>query len=170
VAGVAGEANGLSERRESGPRPTSLWPPGPWVGWLWRGAFISGHSANQFLRFCLVGASGVVVNYLVMLALFESARLPYVAASMAAFLVANLTNFILNKVFTFNDRRTSGRVLARQYVGFLGVSLLGLGINLAVLILLVEGAEMHPVPANLVGVLAATVSNFLGSKLYAFRR
>ncbi len=51
----------------------------------------------------------------------------------------------------------------------LGVTLLGLGINLGVLVALVELTSLDPVLANLAGVLVATLSNFLGNKLYAFK-
>jgi putative flippase GtrA len=47
---------------------------------------------------------------------------------------------------------------------------LGLGINLGVLVALVELAALHPVLANLVGIVAATVSNFAGNRLFTFRR
>ncbi len=155
--------------RQSGPRPERLLPLGPWLRWGWQGMFIPGHSANQFLRFCLVGTSGVGVNALVMWALFDGLGLHYALASVCAFLVANLSNFALNKVFTFADHGWGGSRVASQYLRFLGVSLVGLVINLAVLVALVELLALDPVLANLIGVLLATVSNFLGSKFLAFK-
>jgi putative flippase GtrA len=157
-------------RQEIQPRPATLLPLGPWFRWGWQGLFIPGHSANQFMRFCLVGASGVGVNTLVYWALVEGLDLNYVFSSICAFLVANFTNFLLNKVFTFANRDWSGARLVSQYLRFMGVSLVGLGINLVVLVALVELAGLWEVWANLAGVLVATVSNFLGSKFLAFSR
>lgn len=154
---------------QSGPRPQGPWPPGPWLRWGWRGLFIRGHVANQFLLFCVVGASGVVVNSLVMWFLYEGAGLVYWMASVGAFAVASVNNFLWNKVFTFQER-TRGWAVAGQYFSFLGVSLVGLAINLAVLVLLVELSDLHPVLANLVGILVATVSNFVGNRYITFRR
>ncbi len=156
--------------RQSLPRPATLTPLGPWFRWGWQGLFITGHSANQFLRFCLVGASGVGVNELVMWALFTGLHLHYILASICAFLVANISNFVLNKALTFADKGWGFPRLASQYLRFLAVSLVGLGINLAVLVALVELFKIGAVLANLVGVLAATGSNFLGSKFVAFKR
>ncbi len=157
-------------RHQSQPRPATLLPLGPWFRWGWQGLFIIGHPANQFMRFCLVGSSGVLVNALVMWALFEGLGQHYILASIGAFLVANLTNFLLNKVFTFASQDWSGSRLASQYLGFLAVSLVGLIINLAVLVALVKLFGIWEVWANLAGVIVATVSNFLGSKFLAFSR
>lgn len=157
-------------RRQSQPRPVSLIPLGPWFLWGWQGLFIIGHPANQFLRFCLVGASGVGVNALVMWAIYDGFGQHYMLASICAFFVANLSNFFLNKALTFADKGWTFSRLASQYIRFLAVSLIGLGINLAVLVALVELFGVDPVWANLAGVLVATVSNFLGSKFVAFRQ
>jgi putative flippase GtrA len=155
--------------RQTEPRPSTLMPLTPWLRWLWQGLFITGHSSNQFLRFCLVGASGVIVNTIVMWALSQALGLNYIFSSICAFLVANLTNFLLNKIFTFASHDWSPASFASQYFRFLGVSLVGLGINLVVLVALVELAGLGEVLANLAGVLVATVSNFLGSKFLAFK-
>lgn len=157
-------------RRQSQPRPASLMPLGPWFTWGWQGLFIIGHPANQFLRFCLVGASGVGVNALVMWSLYDGLGQHYMLSSVFAFFVANASNFVLNKALTFADKGWAFARLVSQYLRFMAVSLIGLGINLAVLAGLVEMFRVDPVWANLAGVLVATVSNFLGSKLVAFRQ
>ncbi len=150
-------------------RPATLLPLRPWLGWGWHGLFVKGHTSNQFVRFCLVGASGVLVNYLVMRGLYNGLRLPYGLCSVTAYLVASVNNFIWNKIFTFKDAARGFWPVVKQYLRFLSVILLGMAINLGALVLLVELVGLDPVPANLLGVLLATVSNFLGNKLFAFR-
>ena len=160
----------LDLHKSPGSRPHSLFPLGPWLKWGFWGLFQSGHVSNQFMRFCLVGASGVGVNYLVMRAGYEVLALPYVLSSIAAFLAATVSNFTLNKIFTFRDPQKGLAFVCKQFGRYLSVTLIGLAINLGVLVALVEGMRLNPVAANLAGVLVATVSNFLGNKLYAFRR
>ena len=53
---------------------------------------------------------------------------------------------------------------------FLLVSLIALGFNLAVLGLLVDVVGTHEVTGQAVAVLAATPLNFIGNKLWSFRR
>lgn len=150
-------------------KPDSIFPLGPWLSWGWHGLFVRGHTSYQFFRFCLVGASGVVVNYLVMWGSYDGLGAPYVLASVLAFVVASVNNFILNKLFTFHDKQSGSKAVLHQYFRFLSVTLLGLGINLGVLVGLVELTGMNPVLANLIGVLASTVGNFAGNKFYAFK-
>jgi putative flippase GtrA len=156
--------------QKAGCKPGSLLPLAPWLGWGWHGLFVKGHVSNQFLRFCLVGASGVLVNYLVMRWLYNGLRLPYGLCSVTAYLVASVNNFIWNKIFTFRDEVRGLWPIVKQYLRFLSVILLGMAINLGALVALVELLGMDPVLGNLLGVLLATVSNFLGNKLFAFRR
>jgi putative flippase GtrA len=157
-------------RQKAAQKPATLRPIRPWLAWGWHGLFVKGHTSNQFLRFCLVGASGVVVNYLVMRGLYNGLRLPYGLCSVTAYLVASVNNFIFNKIFTFRDEVRGLWPIVKQYLRFLSVILLGMAINLGALVALVELMHMDPVPANLLGVLLATVSNFLGNKLFAFRQ
>ncbi len=138
--------------------------------WAWQGLFIAGHPSYQFFFFCLAGLSGVVVNYLVMWGLYQGLGLYYILSSVGAHLVASLNNYTWNKLVTFRDSRRGWGPVLRQYLTFLSVTLVGLGINQAFLVGLVELAGMDPVPANLVGVLVATVSNFLGAKFITFRQ
>lgn len=151
-------------------RPSSLFPLKSWLRWGWHGLFVPGHTSYQFLRFCLVGASGVVVNYLVMWGSFDGLGLHRLISSALAFFISTINNFALNKIFTFHDQVRGFTAVLGQYLRFLSVTILGLGITMAVMELLVRFAGVDPVNANLAGVLVATISNFLGNKLYAFKR
>ena len=53
---------------------------------------------------------------------------------------------------------------------FLAVSLIALGFNLAVLEFLVSIVGMHEVSGQAAAILAATPLNFIGNKLWSFRR
>ena len=151
-------------------RPASLWPIGPWLNWGWHGLFIEGHAAYQFFRFCVIGGIGVVVNSAIMYMTYHLMGMHYLLASVAAFFVASANNFLLNKRFTFQDKDYGLGLMAKQYLKFMSVTLIGLGINLGVLTFLVELFGLDPVISNLVGVLFATVSNFLGNKFFAFKQ
>jgi len=105
------------------------------------------------VRFGLVGASGVVVNLLTLVLLhrmgppFDDAVIGlgssdynlrwYHVYSTVAFLVANLSNFQLNRTWTFQSSRAAG--WWSEYWPFLVVGLGGQVVGLALLTLL-----MHP--------------------------
>ena len=86
---------------------------------------------------------------------------------MAAWIVAVVNNFVLNRHWTFDARDGRARF---QAVRFVLVSLVAFGCSLLLLTLLVEGAGLAKVPAQALAVAASTPLNFLGNKLWSFRK
>ena len=112
-----------------------------------------GHNWILLFRFALVGASGVLVNLLVAIMCKKLGPdengvffdLPftdfnirwYHVYSTIAFLVANLWNFQLNRLWTFRSAKHAGWF--REYFPFLTVGILAQIVGLGILTLL-----MHP--------------------------
>jgi putative flippase GtrA len=119
----------------------------------------------QLVRFGLVGGVGFVVNVAVYAALVHGAGLEYRVASVAAWLIAVINNFVLNRHWTFDARE--GRA-HHQAARFLLVSLLAEVVSLLLLTLLVEAAHLPKVPAQALAVAASMPFNFLGNKLWTF--
>jgi len=120
----------------------------------------------QLVRFGLVGGVGFVVNLLVYTLFVHGVGVDYRAANVAAWLVAVVNNFILNRHWTFDAK--DGRARS-QAIRFLLVSLLAEAFSLLMLTLLVEGAGLAKIPAQALAVLASMPLNFLGNKLWSFR-
>jgi putative flippase GtrA len=121
----------------------------------------------QLVRFSIVGGTGYVINLAVYTVLVAAFDLHYVPAAVIAFCFAVTNNFLLNRHWTF--KATDGRA-SFQAPRFLTVSLLALAFNLLVLELLVSGMGVHKIPAQAAAILAATPLNFVGNKLWSFRR
>lgn len=121
----------------------------------------------QLVRFALVGGVGFCVNLGVYAVLVKGLDVQYVAANVAAWLVAVTNNFLLNRHWTF-DARSHGRAHA-QAMRFLVVSLLAEAFTLALLAALVQGARLDKVLAQAIAVCCAMPLNFLGNKLWSFR-
>jgi dolichol-phosphate mannosyltransferase len=115
----------------------------------------------RFGKFCLVGASGVVVNEGLLWMLQQFSPLPLFASSAIAVEVSIITNFLLNNFFTFRDRRQPGRRFLLRFVQFNLVSLIGLGINVGTLLLLTNVLHIHYLLSNLVGIAIAMIWNYL---------
>jgi putative flippase GtrA len=120
----------------------------------------------QLVRFAFVGGVGFLVNLAVYALFVHSVGVDFRVASVVAWLVAVLNNFVLNRHWTFDAR--GGRAHA-QAVRFFVVSLLAELFSLLLLTLLVEGASLAKVPAQAVAVAASMPLNFLGNKLWSFR-
>lgn len=130
-------------------------------------------SAGRFWKFALVGASGVLVNMLVLVVLAEYFDANKVIAWMFAVGVSILSNFLLNNAFTWSDVRHSSRIhfLLRGALAY-PVAVIGIGANFAVYYpLLKYVSDDFPlyVLFNFLGIVAATSVNFILSSRLVFR-
>lgn len=120
----------------------------------------------QLLKFCVVGVSGYAVNLAVYTLLVKAAGVHYIPAAVGSFAVAVTNNYTWNRLWTFHHQR--GHV-AYQGLRFLVVSLGTLVANIAILRLLVE-LGVGKIAAQAVAIVLVTPLNFVGNKLWSFRR
>jgi len=120
----------------------------------------------QLVRFGFVGGVGFIVNLLVYTLFVHSVGVDYRVASVAAWLVAVVNNFVLNRHWTFDAADGQARF---QAIRFLVVSLVAEVVSLLLLTLFVEGAGVAKVPAQALAVAGSMPLNFLGNKLWSFR-
>ena len=120
----------------------------------------------QLLRFCVVGASGYVVNLAVFYLFTAPLETDHRAAALAAFLVAVSNNFFWNRHWTFDAR--SGHA-GFQAARFLTVSVTAFLFSLVVLELLVVVGEVPELAAQAIAIVCATPLSFLGNRLWTFR-
>ena len=118
----------------------------------------------SFTRYCMVGASGYVVNAAVFW--LAALALPYPVAFALAFAVAATGNFCLNRRWTF--AATRHRPASTQFGRFLAVSLAALASDLAVLSLLVEVGSLPEFLSALVAIGFTTPVSFGANRLWTF--
>ena len=119
---------------------------------------------EQLVKFCLVGATGYIVNLGVFSALVLVLGLHYIPAAICSFLVAVTNNYTWNRLWTFRSQR--GHV-GYQGMRFLVISTVALVANLAVLHGLVT-AGLAEVFAQAIAIVLVTPVNFVGNKLWSF--
>ena len=112
----------------------------------------------------MVGGAGYIVNLAVFTVLVHGVGAHYLVAGVGAFAVAWCNNFVLNKFWTF---RQHGLSWLRQGVRYLAVSLVALGLNLALLFVLVQ-VGLAEVPAQAIAIVAVTPVNFLMNRRWSF--
>jgi putative flippase GtrA len=124
------------------------------------------HNWEQLVKFCVVGASGYAVNLAVYTALLDGANLHYVLAATGSFLVAVTNNYTWNRLWTFRHQRGH---IGYQGLRFLIVSLVVYAANLALLSGFVA-AGAGKIVSQAIAVVLVTPANFIGNKLWSFRR
>jgi putative flippase GtrA len=145
--------------------PAAAIPPITSVRERARTALRRPHNWVQLAKFCTVGALGYAVNLAVYSTLIE-AGLHYNLAAACSFLVAVTNNYTWNRLWTFRGQRGH---LAYQGARFFVVSLLALGANELLLTGFVA-AGIGKVVAQAIAVVLVTPINFVGNKLWSFRR
>lgn len=151
----------------------------------------------RFLKFCTVGASGVLVNLGFFYLFADVLRLYVHLASACAIEISILSNFAVNEMWTFRDRRKSSGARLPRALRFHAVSLAGGTIQWCIfavvnaLILRIfldppgDGTEIdfisryviHPIAvgkekyfAQLAGIGVATMFNFYANVHWTWRK
>lgn len=121
-------------------------------------------------RFFTVGASGFLVNYVVTMLLTSGlSELWYLHANIFGILASISTNFILNKVWTFEDRDFSKKKILSQYGKFGLFSSLGALIQLGMVFWLVDFYDIAYPLALISAITTAAFSNFVLNKKLTFK-
>jgi putative flippase GtrA len=121
---------------------------------------------KQLGKFCVIGAVGYLINLAVYDTLLH-AGLHYLLAATCSFLVAVTSNYTWNRLWTFREERGH---LGIQGMRFFLVSLAALGANLVVLHVLVVYGGLGRLLAQAVAIVVVTPLNFVGNKLWSFRK
>jgi putative flippase GtrA len=129
-------------------------------------SLLSVRNWQQLGKFCVVGGVGYLINLAVYDALLHEG-VHYLVAATCSFLVAVTSNYGWNRLWTFRELRGHFGV---QGMRFFVVSLAALGANLFVLHLLIADGGLAKLPAQAVAIVAVTPLNFVGNKLWSFRR
>jgi dolichol-phosphate mannosyltransferase len=120
---------------------------------------------NSFVRFCIVGASGVLVDMLVLYLFSDPSTLHWglTRSKLIAAETALISNFLINDAWTFASRIGDNRGLRAKFHRFLkfnAVCGLGLLLNIAILNILFNRFGMNRYAANLIAILAVTIWNY----------
>jgi putative flippase GtrA len=167
-----------------------------WALFLWAQRF-------RYIKFGIVGASGTVINlavlYLAQQWLFagvsaqawpklaqvaqwfgiEPHNLSLLPALPLAILIATISNFTWNRLWTWGERRAAldadlgapqeplPKRLLVQFGRYCMASWFGMAFQFAATVWLAH--HMHPLAANVASIVAASVINFLANDWWTFR-
>jgi dolichol-phosphate mannosyltransferase len=88
--------------------------------------------APRLLFFVLVGGSGVALHYVVLSALYLAGGFPFTVAQVAGTVCAMTSNFFLNNLFTYRDRRLRGLRLLKGLASFYAICGMGALANIGI--------------------------------------
>ncbi|GHE68179.1 MULTISPECIES: GtrA family protein [Roseivirga] len=119
----------------------------------------------KFIRFCLVGLTGMGIDYGITYLGKEKIKVNKYVANGLGFLLAATFNFFLNKTWTFHDSNPEEWL---QYSKYLGFAIIGLGINTLIIYLLINKKGLNFYWAKLIAIAVVVVWNFIANYNFTF--
>lgn len=125
---------------------------------------------DQRVRFLAVGATNTIIGYVVFsaLTLWVFAHIPfgYLLSLIISYAVAIVIAFVLYRRFVF---KVTGHVV-RDFLRFVSVYAVAIGLNAVLLPLFVEVLHLHPLIAQAITLVITTLLSFFGHREFSFRR
>ena len=131
-------------------------------------AWIRFQSSKVFLKFCIIGATGVLVNLGVFTALLGLGVNKYLASPLAIE-CSIITNFLGNNYWTFRRRSLESGIHLRG-LRFNAVSIVALAISYGTFVVLSRAfPAVAPQVHQLIGIVPATLVNYFLNSYWTFR-
>lgn len=121
---------------------------------------------NRFIKFLLVGLSGIVVNEGLLWLLTEKLDLYYLLSGVISIEASIISNFILNDLWTFKDRRN--RSLFLRFIKF-NIARIFTGLINLILLFILTTLGLNYLLSNLIGIAVATLMGFTLSLRWVWR-
>ena len=122
--------------------------------------------SKQFIKFICVGAVCTVINYFSFFLLLNFFYTNFFLASASGYLIGLLFGYFFNRVWTFQ----ADEDFLIQKIKYLSTYIFSLIIGLLALNVLVKKLNLEPEIANIYVILVTTILNFLGTKVWVFKK
>lgn len=119
----------------------------------------------KFIKFCVVGASGMVVDFGVTWILKEKLKVNKYIANSTGFILVATSNYVWNRLWTFQSENSG---IAVEYLSFIGISIIGLLINNIVVYILNDKLKITFYLSKLFAICVVTLWNFLMNFFFTF--
>jgi putative flippase GtrA len=119
----------------------------------------------KFLKFGVVGFSGLFIDFGLTYLFKEVLHVQKYVSNAIGFMMAASSNYFLNRIWTFESTNPN---IALEYTEFIVISLIGLIINTAILYLLVSKLKMNFYLSKVFAIAVVTLWNFFANLLITF--
>lgn len=120
----------------------------------------------KFIKFGLVGASGLIIDFFITWLLKEKLYFNKYVANSFGFILAVSNNYILNRIYTFQNSNSN---IGEQFTSFLIIALIGFGINMLLLYLLQTYTKTNFYVSKIIITLIVFIWNFGANNWYTFK-
>lgn len=118
---------------------------------------------GQILKFGVVGGLAFLIDYSILYVLTEFVGLHYLISGGISFTIAVIFNYLMSIFWVFETKKDQNKT--SQFIIFIILSIIGLGINQVVIWVLVEKLLIHYMIAKIAAAAIVMVYNFVTRKL-----
>ena len=126
--------------------------------------------SEDFIRYCLVGLVGMLVNIGAYLLLNRYFQIPLQAASLIAIEISIVSNFLLNNYWTFKTRPKKLSMIRRMLNFHIAAGISGLLFYYLFFLLLTTVLGINDVLSILLATTTGTISNYTINSLWTWRK
>ncbi|MDR1886557.1 MAG: GtrA family protein [Prevotellaceae bacterium] len=120
----------------------------------------------KFLKFCAVGFSGMVIDFGTTWLLKEKLRVNKYVANSCGFILAASSNYMLNRIWTFESHRAQ---IVTEYFSFVGFAVFGLALNNLIVYIFSDKLKWNFYLAKVFAIGIVTLWNFGMNFLFTFK-
>ena len=123
---------------------------------------------GETLRYIIAGAGTTFVNFSVFALMTKRLNFAVTISNVAAIVLAIIVAYLLNKFYVFGRRCECRRDLVVEFSKFVGSRICVMGLEIAVVALLVGVLGQRPLAAKVEAQIVVVVVNFFVSKSLVF--
>ena len=120
----------------------------------------------KFITFLVVGLSGMIIDFSVTFICKEKLKLNIYIANSLGFSIAAVSNFLLNRHYTFNSNNPD---ISTEFYWFMGISIISLFIYNGIVWIGVNKMNINFYLSKVMGIFVITFWNFFAHLLITFQ-
>ncbi len=121
---------------------------------------------SRFVRFCIVGGISSMIDVSLLFVLVEFLGIPLLPAATTSFAVSSINGYLMNRSLTFGSKTSAS---AGQYLQFLTISTVGLGLTLILLHGFTAYLHLHYLIAKILTIGIVVFWNYRANSRWTFK-
>ena len=119
---------------------------------------------EQIMKFGVVGFLCFFIDYGLMILFTEAFYINYLVSAALSFSISTIVNYSLSMRYVFKSKKDANKI--NEFILFVVLSVIGLGVNEAAMWIAVEGLGIHYMISKIGATAVVMVFNFVTRKIF----